>query len=315
VKRAPVVLLLLVVLAVGAWFLLKGKSAAVQGEAGARVSFTATKPDLAAQFSGQNAYGHVKALEEIGPRPPASEGYMKALAYLEAEYAKLGWTTARQTFTRATPKGPANFTNLLARHGGVDWTKSVPVVIGGHLDSKDIQFFRFTGANDGGSSTGVIIELARVLASDPAAAAQVELVLFDGEEAFLSNLTHTDGLYGSKHYAKELAKRTTWPSVGVVLDLVGDKDHPIQYNPDAPQRFAEAVTKAAKESGLDLKSYRGQIIDDHLPLQTSGLETLHLIGDFQNMPYWHQAGDTLEVIDAEALEQTGWVVLRFLAGL
>lgn len=314
-KRAPIVLLLLVVLAAGAWFFLKGKSAPAQLALGTRASFVAIKGDLAAQFSGRNAYAHVKALDEIGPRPPASEGYMKALDYLEAEYAKLGWTTARQTFTRATPKGPVNFTNLLARHGAADWTKSVPAVIGGHLDSKDIQAFRFTGANDGGSSTGVIIELARVLATDPAAAAQVELVLFDGEEAFLANLTHTDGLYGSKHYAKELAKRTTWPSVGVVIDLVGDKDHPIQYNLDAPERFSQAVVKAAKDSGLELKPYPGQIIDDHLPLQNGGLETLHLIGDFQNMPYWHQAGDTLEVIDAEALEQTGRTVLRFLGGL
>jgi glutaminyl-peptide cyclotransferase len=313
-KRAPILLVLLVVIAAGAWFILKGKPAP-PSELGSRVTFTAIRGDLAAQFSGEKAYAHVEALDEIGPRPPASEGYAKALAYLEAEYAKIGWTTRRQTFTRATPRGPVVFTNLLARHGAADWTKSLPVVIGGHLDSKDIQSFRFTGANDGGSSTGVIVEMARVLATDPAAAGQVELVLFDGEEAFLANLTHTDGLYGSKHYAKELAKRATWPSVGIVIDLVGDKEHPIQYNPDAPERFAAAVQTAAKESGLTLETYGGQMIDDHLPLQNSGLETLHLIGEFQKMPYWHQAGDTLAVIDAEALEKTGRVVLRFLAGL
>ena len=315
-KRAQILLLLLLVLAAGAWFFLKDRSAAVaEGGSGPRVAFVATQAGLAGRFSGDKAYAHVKALEDIGPRPPASKGYMEALAYLEAEYAKVGWTTSRQTFTRATPRGPVNFINLLARHGAADWSKSVPVVIGGHLDSKDIQSFRFTGANDGGSSTGVILELARVLATDPAAAAQVELVLFDGEEAFLSSLTHTDGLYGSKHYAKELTKRASWPSVGVVLDLVGDKDYPIRYNPDAPKRFAEAVETAAKGTGFDLKTYPGQIIDDHLPLQGGGLETLHLIGDFQSMPYWHQAGDTLAVIDPEALEQTGRVVLRFLAGL
>ena len=314
-KRAPILLLLLVASAAGAWFFFKGGSAPVPVP-GTRVTFTATPEGLAAQFSGEKAYAHVKALEEIGPRPPASEGYAKALAYLEAEYAKLGWTTARQTFTRATPRGPVDFTNLLARHGAAaDWSKSVPVVIGGHLDSKDIQAFRFTGANDGGSSTGVIVELARVFATDAAAAAQVELVLFDGEEAFLASLTHTDGLYGSKHYAKELSKRGTWPSVGIVIDLVGDKDHPIHFNPDAPERFIAAAQAAGKAAGLELKGYPGQVIDDHLPLQGGGLPTLHLIGDFQSMPYWHQQGDTLEVIDAVALEQTGRTVLGFLAGL
>ena len=112
-KRAPILLLLLVVLAAAAWFFLKGKSAPVP-ELGSRANFTAIRSDLAPQFSGEKAYAHVKALDEIGPRPPASEGYMKALAYLEAEYAKVGWTTTRQTFTRATPRGPVNFINLLA---------------------------------------------------------------------------------------------------------------------------------------------------------------------------------------------------------
>ena len=202
---------------------------------------------------------------------------------------------------------------FLARHGEADWSRSVPVVIGGHIDGKDLQAFRFIGANDGGSSTGVIVELARVLATDPEAAGQVELVLFDGEEALLGNLTHADGLYGSKYYALELSKRSTWPAVGIVLDLVGDKNFPIQYNPDAPAGFADAVKSAAKDSGLELTPYAGQILDDHIPLQGTKLPTLHLIGDFMRMPYWHQAGDTMEVIDPAALEQTGRTVLRFLA--
>jgi glutaminyl-peptide cyclotransferase len=274
-----------------------------------------TPEDLSKAFSGKQAYEHIRVLEGIGPRPPASEGYEKALAYLEAEYRKLGWTPERQTFTATTPRGPVSFTNLLARYGTPDWAKSPPVIIGGHLDSKEISSFRFTGANDGGSSTGVILELARVLARDPEAAGKVELVLFDGEEAFLPSITPTDGLYGSKHYAKELLKRGLKPPLAIVLDLIGDKDYPPRFNSDAQQRHGELLVAAAKAEGMDLKKYGGTIIDDHVPLQHAGVPVLHLIGDFQNMPYWHQAGDTLEVIDAEALEQTGRTVLRFLGGL
>ena len=308
-KRAPILLLLLV-LAAAAWFFLKPKPPV--GEASGRLTFSAL-PDLAAQFSGEKAYAHVKAITDFGPRPPASEGYAKVLAHLEAEFAKAGWTTTRQAFTRVTPHGPVNFCNLLARHGAADWTKSVPVVIGGHVDSKIFQGFPFVGANDGGSSTGVILELARVLATDPRAAEQVELVLFDGEEAMLGSLTAADGLYGSKYYALELSKRSTWPAIGIVLDLVGDKGYPIQYNPDAPAHFRDALKSAAKDSGLDLTSYPGQVMDDHIPLQGTKLPTLHLIGDFMSMPYWHKPGDTLDVIDPAALEQTGRTVLRFLA--
>ena len=70
-KRAPILLLLLVVLAAGAWIFLKGKSAPAI-EQGSRISFAAIPADLAAQFSGEKAFAHVKALDDIGPRPPAS---------------------------------------------------------------------------------------------------------------------------------------------------------------------------------------------------------------------------------------------------
>jgi glutaminyl-peptide cyclotransferase len=312
VKRASLVLLLLLVAAAGAWFHFKKPA---ESETGARVAFQNLPASLADIFSGEKALAHVKAVVDLGPRPPASEGYEKTLKYLESEFSGMGWITTRQSFTRSTPKGPVVFTNLLARHGSSsgDWTTSVPVVIGGHLDSKGMEAFPFAGANDGGSSTGVIMELARVLATDPTSAAKVEFVLFDGEEAILSSITESDGLYGSKYYAHEISKRSTWPSLGIVLDLVGDSTYEFYFNPETPPAFATAAEKAAEASGLKLKRPSGPIIDDHVPLQQTGLPCLHLIGDFMNMPYWHQKEDTMEIIDADALEKTGRTTLRFLA--
>ena len=312
-KRAPILVLLLLLIAAGAWFFLGKKPAAP--EIGARVPFQNFPAALADQFSGEKSLAHVKAIVDIGPRPPASEGYEKVLKYAEAEFSRNGWTSKRQSFTRATPKGPLVFTNLLARHssGESDWKKSTPVVIAGHLDGKGIEAFHFVAANDGASSTGVILELSRVLASDPAAAAKVEFALFDGEEAILQNITSSDGLYGSKYYAHDISTRSTWPSMGIVLDLVGDSSYDFFYNPEAPLPFATAVEKAAEASGLKVHRSHGPILDDHVPLQDTGLPCLHLIGDFTSMPYWHQAGDTMEIIDAEALEKIGRTTLRFLA--
>lgn len=311
-KRVPLAILL-VVATIAAWFFTRGPK---KPEIGTRVPFEVISADLAGQFSGEKAYGHVKSIVDFGPRPPGSEGYEKSLVYLEAAFAQIGWTTRRQSFNKAdTVVGAKSFTNLLARHsaGERDWNRSTPVVIGGHLDSKLIDSFKFVGANDGGSSTGVILELARVLSTDPAAAAKVEFVLFDGEEAFLQDITPTDGLYGSKYYAYAISNRATWPSLGIVIDLVGDSRHGFYYNPEAPPSFATTVEKVAAETGLRLKRPPGPIIDDHVPLQNTGLPCLHLIGDFMNMPYWHQPGDTMEVIDAKALEQTGRTTLKFLA--
>ena len=310
-KRVPLAILL-VVATVAAWYFTRGPK---PPETGSRAPFEVISPGLAGQFSGEKALEQVKALVDIGPRPPGSEGYEKALVHLEAAFAQAGWTTLRQSFPLGTPKGPFTFTNLIARHpaGESDWNRSTPVIIGGHLDSKLIDSFKFVGANDGGSSTGVILELARVLAADPAAAAKVEFVLFDGEEAFQPNITPTDGLYGSKYYAHAISKRATWPSLGIVLDLVGDSRHGFYYNPETPASFAATVEKVAAETGLKLTRPPGPILDDHVPLQNTGLPCLHLIGDFMNMPYWHQPGDTMEVIDAKALEQAGRTTLKFLA--
>ena len=316
VKRAPLPLLLLVLTGAATVLLCCGKPKAP--EAPPRLTFQATPAKLAADFAGENAFKHVKAIVDLGPRPPASEGYEKTLQYLEKDFAANGWTTGRQKFTRSTPKGPIEFTNLLARHktGEADWTKSTPVMIGGHLDSKRMEAFQFVGANDGASSTGVILELARVLSTDPASAAKVEFVLFDGEEALLHTITPTDGLYGSKHYAREMTRRHNWPAFGIVLDLVGDDDRDFYYNPETPANFATAVETAARDSGLTkLRRAPGAILDDHVPLQEAGLPCLHLIGDFMNMPYWHQQGDTMEVIDADALKKTGRTTLRFLSSV
>lgn len=311
-KRAPLAILLGLATAVAGFFLARDPAAP---ETGTRVPFVALPPELATGFSGDKAFAHVQSIVSFGPRPPGSPGYEKALRYLEAELAASGWTTVRQSFPLGTPRGPVTFTNLLARHAGGerDWNRSVPVVIGGHLDSKLIEAFPFVGANDGGSSTGVILELARVLATDPAAAARVELVLFDGEEGFLPNITATDGLYGSKYYAHSISKRATWPSLGIVLDLVGDSSRDFFYNPEASPQLAAAVAKSAERHGLKLSRSPGPILDDHVPLQNTGLPCLHLIGDFMNMPYWHQPGDTMEVIDPKALEQSGRTTLGFLA--
>jgi glutaminyl-peptide cyclotransferase len=316
VKRAPLPLLLLLLTGAATALLCCGEPKAP--ETPARLTFQTVPEKLAADFSGDNALKHVKAIVDLGPRPPASEGYEKTLQYLEKDFAANGWTTARQKFTRSTPKGPVDFINLLARHktGEADWTKSTPVVISGHVDSKRMEAFQFVGANDGASSTGVILELARVLATDPASAAKVEFVLFDGEEALLHTITPTDGLYGSKYYAREMTKRHNSPAFGIVLDLVGDDDRDFYYNPETPASFASAVEAAARESGLTkLRRAQGAILDDHVPLQEAGLPCLHLIGDFMNMPYWHQQGDTMEVIDAEALKKTGRTALRFLSSV
>ena len=277
--------------------------------------------NFAQDFSGEKALLHIRALTEFGPRPPESDGYRNSLIYLEETLGKFGWKTSRQSFRSATPIGQVGFTNLIARFSpksDVDWENSVPFVIGSHLDTKRFISITFLGVNDSGSSTGVLVEMARVLSAYPKAAKQIELVFFDGEEAMLTNIDpKRDGLYGSRYYAAELTRRKSKPYVGMVLDLVGDVRVPLLVGLDSPKLLKQHALVAAKSLGMDQETVqpaRIPIIDDHIPLlNRANLQTLHLIGDFNRMPYWHTENDTLEQISAEGLSNSGKLTFKVLS--
>ena len=271
------------------------------------------------EFSGEKAFEHIKNLTDFGPRPPESEGYQKSLSYLETYLHGLGWKTKRSSFQSETPIGRINFTNLIARFSPntePDWKTSPAFVVSGHLDSKRYPTKVFLGVNDGGSSTGVMLEMARVLSEHKGAALNVEFVFFDGEEAILEDMIfRKDGLYGSTNYAKQLSKRSSKPSLGIVIDLVGDPKVDLLIGRDSSPAAISATQKAAKILKLEEKVVLapGSILDDHIPLIVyAGLPVLHLIGDFPKMPYWHKEGDTLDKISPGALEDTGKLTLQVL---
>src|SRR5947208_15542788 len=146
-------------------------------------------------FSGEKAFAHVQRLVDLGPRPAGSEALEKSRLYIIEQLRSSGWTVTRSEFSDQTPRGKITFVNLIARFGTSEKNEAAQFLLCSHYDTKTFDTIRFVGANDGGSSTGLLIELARVLAMNAALATRIELVFFDGEEAF-ENFTATDGLYG-----------------------------------------------------------------------------------------------------------------------
>jgi len=158
--------------------------------------------------------------------------------------------------------------------------------------------------------------MARVLSENGGAALNVEFVFFDGEEAILEDMVfRKDGLYGSTNYAQQLRKRRTLPALGIIIDLVGDPEVNLligrDSNPAAIAQTQRAVKTLQLEKEVTLAP--GSILDDHVPLIVfANLPVLHLIGDFEKMPYWHKEGDTLDKISPGALENTGKLTLQIL---
>jgi Peptidase family M28 len=264
------------------------------------------------EFSGDKAFAHVQRLVNFGPRPAGSEALEKSRVYIEDQLQRSGWRVTRQAFSDDTPRGKIQFVNLIAQFSGEGNAASPSFLLCSHYDTKMFDTVRFVGANDGGSSTGLLLELARVIGQHPNLARKIELVFFDGEEAY-EHFSDTDGVYGSRYFARQLQKDAKQFRGGLLFDMVGDRSLGITLPADSPAAMARDIFAAA--AALKLRDYFSyfdrDLIDDHVPLNAIGIPTLDII-DF-DFPWWHTEGDTIDKISAQSLQIVGSVALYYLA--
>src|SRR6266481_5072939 len=228
----------------------------------------AAETNIWQEISGEKALAHVQRLVDFGPRPSGSEEIEKSRHYIEDQLSRSGWQVKRQAFTDDTPRGKVQFVNLIAQFP--DQGNAAPLfLLCSHYDTKTFDAIKFVGANDAGSSTGLLLELARVLGQHPNLAAKIELVFFDGEEAY-EDFSDADGLYGSRYFAKQLSESKTAKQFtgGILFDMVGDRSLDITLPPDSPAQIARDVFASA--DALKLRNYftyfDRNILDDHTPL-------------------------------------------------
>ncbi|MGH7937346.1 MAG: M28 family peptidase, partial [Bryobacteraceae bacterium] len=198
------------------------------------------------EFSGEKAFEDVQALVDLGPRPPESAAIEKARSYIRKNLEKVGWQVTEQRFADETPRGRVAFVNLIARQPN-ESRNAKYFLLCSHYDTKTFDSIRFVGANDGGSSTGALLEMARVLSLHPQLAAKIELVFFDGEEAY-DHFTATDGLYGSRYFAQHIKETNTTGNYrgGILWDMMGDRDLTITLAPDSPEELTRDIFTAAE---------------------------------------------------------------------
>jgi len=165
---------------------------------------------------------------------------------------------------------------------------------------------------------GALLELARVLATQPALAERVELVFFDGEEAVVNYIDEfgPDGLVGSRHYAQTLrgSGRAAQFKFCIVLDMIGEKDVKLTMPPDSPAPLKEGILAAGDALGLrqHLGFHEGPILDDHVPIQSMAhIPAIDLI-DLKYEP-WHTEGDTLDKLSPASIEAIGRMTVWFLS--
>src|SRR6266513_910798 len=272
----------------------------------------ATETKIWQEISGEKALAHVQRLVDFGPRPSGSGAIEKSRHYIADQLRRSGWRVTRQAFTDDTPRGMVQFVNLIAQFP--DQGNTAPLfLLCSHYDTKTFDTIKFVGANDAGSSTGLLLELARVIGQHPNLAGKIELVFFDGEEAY-DHFSETDGLYGSRYFARQLQGSSAKQfRGGILFDMVGDRSLDVTLPADSPPEIARDIFAAAE--ALKLRSYftylDREMIDDHSPLKAIGIPTIDVI-DF-DYPSWHTAGDTIDKISAQSLQIVGSVALYYLS--
>lgn len=262
------------------------------------------------RVDGAAALRHVERLVAIGPRVAGSAGAERARAYIIGELRRLGIEPEVQAFEAMTPHGRMRMANIIARLPG---RRSDVIVLAGHYDTKLFNSFRFVGANDGGSSAALLIELARRLAKTPREYS-VWVVWFDGEEA-RETWTSTDSLYGSRHLAVELERTRRLPRALVLIDMIGDRDLNIRRDTYSTPWLTDILWASASRLGHGKYFLNDPmpVEDDHAPFLKAGVAAALLI-DF-DYPPWHTADDTLDKVSGQSLAIVGDVVLDALPSI
>ncbi len=266
-------------------------------------------------FDGSSAFSHLRALVEIGPRPPDSPGAKKAQEYIVKELSRQGLEVREQPFAAHTPLGPKKMKNIIGVVPGQ--TKGI-LVIGTHYDTKLIEGIPFImGANDGGSGTAVLLELARCLEGHDSPLT-IWLVFFDGEEAFVK-WGRDDSLYGSRHMIGLLNESGEITNVKamVLLDMIGDSHLSIESEMLSTPWLKRIVWAGAMKlgHGKHFTDNACRIMDDHVPFLEQGIPSIDII-DFHYGPgsrtneYWHTVQDNLDHVSPISLTIVGNVVLE-----
>jgi glutaminyl-peptide cyclotransferase len=267
-------------------------------------------------FDGNKAFDHVAQLVAIGPRPPASDGIRRAQNYIRTQLKSYGCEVDEDDFHAQTPVGDVAMKNIVAKAPGEG---SGIILLMTHYDTlgsvKD-----FVGAEDGGSSTGLMLEMARQMCGKKQPNA-VWIAFLDGEEAFIDWNQNDDHTYGSRELSARLAVSGELKRVKAVIlaDMIGQTNLEIPRESDSTKWLTDLIWKKAASLGYKdvFISREGQVADDHQPFLSRGVAAADIIDldGFSGPGYWHTTQDTLDKVSARSIAIVGHVILESIAEL
>lgn len=269
-------------------------------------------------FNAQQAYTYTAEVSGFGERWPGSPGHQKTEDLIHRVLQKDGAQIEADNFTANTPRGPVPVHNIIGKFNVTSDPNQPIFILAGHYDT----LFKngFIGANDGGSSTAILLSFADAL-SHQKTKMQIWLVWTDLEEA-IEAFTNGDGLYGSTHLAQTLAAQGLVPRIRgfFLLDMIGDKDLGVALETNSSGALQKVIAEAAKQLGYGgyFFHYDANIIDDHAPFLQVGIPSVDVVDaeygpmgpNYDNMGEYHHTNmDTMDKVSERSLEIVGRTIL------
>jgi glutaminyl-peptide cyclotransferase len=263
-------------------------------------------------FDSARAMQYVKEIVAFGPRPIDSANHKKVEDYLLAHLK--GDEIENDTFTADTPEGEFPVHNIVAKFPG---TKDGIIVIASHYDTNyPFRNTSYVGANDGASSSALLLEFANQLRGKKLDGYSVWLVWDDAEEA-VKSWTDSDSLYGIRHLAENWQADGTLKKIKAFLlaDMIGDADLNIDRDTNSTPWLEDVLYEAATRLGYQSHFFARTVPgmeDDHIPFVKRGVPAADVI-DFDygyNNVFWHTPQDTVDKLSPKSLEIVGSTMLE-----
>jgi len=267
-------------------------------------------------FDGAAAYDYTAKLVAFGPRPPASDAIHRTQDYIIAQLKSFGCPVDTDDFHAETPIGTLPMKNIIAKVPGAGHGI---ILLLTHYDT--LRLDNFVGADDGGSSSGLMLEMARLLCAAPKRKYAVWIAFLDGEEAQVvtngvAQWTDADSVYGSRELAARLDLSGDLKRVRAVIlaDMIGQKNLHILRESDSTKWLTNLVWSTAGRLGYSsiFLPSETQISDDHQPFLKRGVPAVDIIDfdDYANAGYWHTPQDTMDKLSPRSFSIVGYVILE-----
>jgi len=254
----------------------------------------------------------VKEIVSFGPRPLGSPAHKKVENYIVSQLK--GDDVEQDDFEITTSEGRFPVHNIIAKFPG---TRDGIIVIASHYDTNwPLRNEDYVGANDGASSSGLLLELANQLRGKKRDGYSVWLLWDDAEESMKLPWDDPESLYGVRHLAQKWQDDGTLKDIKAFLleDMIGDADLNIDRDENSTPWLEDLIYEAATRVGYQSHFFARQtaVVDDHMPFVKRGVPSADLI-DFNygyNNVFWHTTQDTLDKLSPKSLSIVGTVTLE-----